>query len=1426
MTLAHIPPAVADAMRDLRKKIDRAAPTVKLVEKGDLKVLNDAERRSVEMYPRWVEQLEYIRAHKALPPMEASIVKKQHHALEVSGLGDGGVAAADDEEEAEHVSSAANGTAAAEEAPNGVVPLVPKTSTKSNKGGNKVNNKNNKAGGASATPVVARDAVSLATLVVNTGDHRHARRTLIDSFITSQLDHNPLRRLTKEYDELCSLRKDIVSGRIAKPTNVQKARIELIAVLQREMQLERSKIDSQTTRMRLHIKATLADVIGCDEADIDELGYEVPKAVEADIPPEPGTTIEAEVVTSVPVEADAATATSEAVAESDRDGTERSEVADLQEEANSSAPEEPAQEDVQPKEDANETLAKRDIQEAEVSESRETDAEQQDETEAVDDTNLGIAETVPQEEQQVAIEEKVVEAAPALPPPPPKEIDWSEVTIIKNHVRLEQKVLTTVELADMRRRREHSRDPSAARRRSASAANRGQRVNPFVMDCLTLCDAAASRLLEATTAAATSSPAKGIKKAATTKAPNIKDAPNKGTPTATSSTPLSQLHSSVVARVMRDIKFCQRHPLRNVRFDVKDTDLRCWFVNVSPMDGPLAGVVVPLQMRFGDLYPQEPPTVQCMVSVPHPAIVNSRNLRDTLCFEHTKDGQWEPSLGAFSVLSQLQSFFSTESFNGPKRGAAASTTAAHRQKLAVPLADISRYSNPAIQHYPFHPNPPLPVFNGPFSGKNQVKLSPSGELSGPGSATWIHAYAGEGAHVFKCKVLIPPKAVASPKKKSISNGTAKRAEVTIAPESDERESADLSTPVSSSEPAASTPVSPPKELPRELLEAAPYFVVGVVAPNGASADRVGSDEYGWAFHTGTGTLRTNGKLMHPFSQIPGSKRSSIPDAAASDDDGDSHTTNATTEESASHANSPSHAPSPPSLAVGMFPLKHNTTIQFTVNVGPDCSMDIMVDGVVVHSGVALRRDIFTPPVVTLDEATVAGSEGQPTYGLQPAIYFPQQGVAAEMEFVLHAKSLEEWSSRSAVGGGIASSSPRVASPRPSSPRGSLESTQNNLRSMTPSTPRVGKATKSMPPASSTLALPKLSKGRVATPGTVSMETESTKAATDIEVALDVLGLRPLRCLVSLATQSEATLGLLVEVAQDPKTFSPINVSSRNASYLSADAFPQYKASNKASPGSRRTTVLLPLMLSADHAAKALPILKIAVTNMCRNPDASTAYVPPFKPQCVPLVFSSALFSIVDELEGRLPSAKATSFVHMLHAALALADSSEQVSASFKAIISAVATKADATTAIPTEKHVVLAIALSNVAYFPTAIGAQSTEEWLKYIRGCLEIACNLPGGGSSDPAAEGGDPLAALPAKRRKAVLRAIIYSTAVRQSLHAAVLCSPNSSIKSPFEALCSLGGFLRFSDLVWIKGNEAKLCNLTRWAAISAALVEALEE
>eukprot|EP00658_Telonema_sp_P-2_P076665 TRINITY_DN6753_c0_g1_i6.p1 TRINITY_DN6753_c0_g1~~TRINITY_DN6753_c0_g1_i6.p1 ORF type:complete len:334 (-),score=106.18 TRINITY_DN6753_c0_g1_i6:201-1202(-) len=309
-----------------------------------------------------------------------------------------------------------------------------------------------------------------------------------------------------------------------------------------------------------------------------------------------------------------------------------------------------------------------------------------------------------------------------------------------------------------------------------------------------------------------------------------------------------------------------------------------------------------------------------------------------------------------------------------------------------------------------------------------------------------------------------------------------------------------------------------------------------------------------------------------------------------------------------------------------------------------------------------------------------------------------------------------------------------------------------------------------------------------------------------------------------------------------KNYTPINVSTRNSAYISSEAFAQYKLSNKAQNG-RRTQVFFPLMLGATHAAKSIPDLKTAITNMCRNPDASTAYTPPFKPINAPLVFASALFSVTDELQERLPSSKATSFTHIFHAALALMSESEQVKATFDSIIDTVKkgsslTKAEALAVLPTEKHIVLAIALSNVAYYPTAVGSQSTEAWVKYLKGCVELAAYTPGGAASKTAAStagdaaedaqsGGDPLAALPAKRRKAVLRAIVFATAIRQSLHAAVLNASDPVLaKGPFEALCSLKGFLRFSDLVWVKANEPKLSALGRWMSLSNSILEALEE
>jgi hypothetical protein len=133
---------------------------------------------------------------------------------------------------------------------------------------------------------------------------------------------------------------------------------------------------------------------------------------------------------------------------------------------------------------------------------------------------------------------------------------------------------------------------------------------------------------------------------------------------------------------------------------------------------------------------------------------------------------------------------------------------------------------------------------------------------------------------------------------------------------------------------------------------------------------------------------------------------------------------------------------------------------------------------------------------------------------------------------------------------------------------------------------------------------------------------------------------PRCCYVSLASEADDVLGLVVEIPDRYGSSSSGGVgglpteasivleggdANIGDALVGARAFDGLRGKQK---WGRRFDGLIPLLLDAKNSSRALPELKRQVTLMCRNPAASAAYTPPYKPSNATVIFPLVLSSVV------------------------------------------------------------------------------------------------------------------------------------------------------------------------------------------------------
>ncbi|KEG15143.1 hypothetical protein DQ04_00171070 [Trypanosoma grayi] len=209
--------------------------------------------------------------------------------------------------------------------------------------------------------------------------------------------------------------------------------------------------------------------------------------------------------------------------------------------------------------------------------------------------------------------------------------------------------------------------------------------------------------------------------------------------------------ATVLRRIEREFQYIQRHPVPRValagsrvlrsgdsssysswRGDGRseDTTIAEWLVLVSPSDGPLAGQVVRVMVAFSQQYPFVPPLVYSTVFLPLTSVMVSESgqantLRlpwvcatSSVCggngVPYVKSTVWQSHYTMHGLLTQLQNFFGEEAFATSREalGEELYRRSVWEARLACGRLTANYLAGGVDGEFPFRTA--LEVANGPF----------------------------------------------------------------------------------------------------------------------------------------------------------------------------------------------------------------------------------------------------------------------------------------------------------------------------------------------------------------------------------------------------------------------------------------------------------------------------------------------------------------------------------------------------------------------------------------------------------------------------------------------------------------------------------------------------------------------------------------
>lgn len=704
---------IRDIIRDLQRKFDKSKPIMTLVERGELKVLSEAEERIVNLYPKWIEALEEARqgrlpvlfGGKALsppsPPPQAVSLTQQPQ-----------------DQQPQHLICTAHSATVDVEA------------------------------GSPDLEAVFRSIAE----EMKSKEGPKARKAFLEAKVKSLVSLKELTAAKRDFDKVSELRSDIRSGKIDKPSKGQLAKIQLFDQMKQQVQYHKDLVREQEEIIRTRVTESLRELeLAAAQATatpvVDETSS--PAAAESFHREEGNTSSEPAVQGSseeTAVEQQNASVTEEASPStfqnvsppraidastavevpSDENGAAESDN-DEEDDDEPSAPIDDGDDDdmfggfgavfsvaKQKKRAKEEKLAESEVKVTPLAPTAATTAEVAEET-----------VTDAQETEADALEDAV--------PAGPKEIDWSELRYKKFRPKL-----VFVDPATI------STMPTPPPQAEVAPTVKSEKVVVEKPTFLALQVGSGRFALE--------SQADGVRNGGGV----VKKSAPKAVKLPVQSPVFHDVLQSVRTRVDKEFAAIDKLQLESTsgfptlavspvaNGAVSDSRPQIvWAVNVSPASGPLCGVIVPLRMKFSEHYPFEAPEVTSSVDFPHPNVTiaatggaSQREFR--LCFEHTGPKDWDPAAGAHSILMQLQTFFSSESFERTRKSASNFNSRIQQARI-----ECSRFvANDGTGHTPERPVPDVALRNGPFTvvKGSAPAVSVDGRMKGAAVLEWVHTY--------------------------------------------------------------------------------------------------------------------------------------------------------------------------------------------------------------------------------------------------------------------------------------------------------------------------------------------------------------------------------------------------------------------------------------------------------------------------------------------------------------------------------------------------------------------------------------------------------------------------------------------------------------------------------------------------------------
>ncbi|CUG91848.1 Hypothetical protein, putative [Bodo saltans] len=671
---------------DLQRKLSKARPVVAMVEKGELKILSDAEQKLIDMYPKWTAALEEVRAGKVPRMLTGGDPQSSQQDNKTPQKKSNGTAA---------VAVSSGHSAASNEDDEDADDMGP------------------------LFMMVARELLSAED------QSPKQRKALLENHVASLVSTSTksLTAAKKEFDRVAELRTEIRAGRIERPSKAQLTKVMTYETLKKEVQRWTENVKSQQAFVREGIEDAVRrlEAGGGGDVDVDRTDDEVDAGGDSAEDDDDASSHESTPEAEQPSQNTEAAAQDEEVVapvEVERDVTP--EVASKPVIPPPSKQEESEEEDDEEEEEAEQPAGDDDDDDNMFGGFDSVFSVEKQKKQAKKEKATLPAAASPQSAPTAVVvtaqlEEAEVEPAAVVEPPKKKEIDWSELKCQKNKPRLADLVAAA--------QAEAARDASPSASNGKASPNVGKPEAPLEFLHLDI----------------------GSGQGSTQSKKSLSSGGKKQTAgTAPSQSPVvSAMMSVVSARVTKELRYALTNPLVHVRVCSNPSDAFTWCVNVSPSDGPLSGVIVPLRMTFTPQYPLAPPLLYSLVDIPHPNIITVGSQRNTLCLEHTTADAWDPATRAYSLLVHLETFFSEENFQGEKK----SQAAMFASKIKFARRDCSRFiAADGSSHSPANPEPAASLWNGPFlTLPNKVS---SGSLVGPGSYAWGHRFAIGGTLPF------------------------------------------------------------------------------------------------------------------------------------------------------------------------------------------------------------------------------------------------------------------------------------------------------------------------------------------------------------------------------------------------------------------------------------------------------------------------------------------------------------------------------------------------------------------------------------------------------------------------------------------------------------------------------------------------------